>query len=105
MSNVKELNSGKFPSNCTHLAMCCGLEILELRNLVMQTIVIASKWFELGLVLYVPINKLEGIYNKYNDDPMKALIRVCRYWLADKNGLKPSWENLLLPYKTLKSTA
>ena len=82
--------------------MCCGLEILELRNLVMQTIVITSKWFELGLALYVPINKLERIYNKYNDDPTKALIRVCRYWLADKNGLKPSWEKLITALQNIK---
>jgi len=56
---------------------------------------IKAKWFALGCVLCVPIDKLERLGDKYNDDPMKALVRVYRYWLADKNGLQPTWEKLL----------
>ena len=69
---------------------------------MLQTMAIKSKWFELGMALYVPIDKLERLYDKYNDNPVKALVRVFRYWLADKNGLKPSWEKLIAALQDIK---
>ena len=103
-SEDDELNSGRFPSNCTLLVIIlfCNLENLQLRNLMLQTMVIKSKWFELGMALYVPIDKLERLYDKYSDNPVKALVRVLRYWLADKNGLKPSWEKLIAALQDIK---
>ena len=69
---------------------------LELRNLILQTKKVEYKWFELGIALGVPVEKLERIYDKHNDSPVKALIRVYRYWLADKNGLMPTWMKLVI---------
>ena len=69
---------------------------LQLRNLILQTKKVEYKWFELGIALGVPIVKLERIYDKHNDSPVKALIRVYRYWLADKNGLMPTWMKLVI---------
>ena len=69
---------------------------LQLRNLVLQTKKVEYKWFELGIALGVPIEKLERIYDKHNDSPVKALIRVYRYWLADKNGLISTWAKLVI---------
>jgi len=46
--------------------------------------------------LCVPIDKLERIYDKHCDSPVKALIRVYRYWLADEHGLTPMWEKLVI---------
>ena len=69
---------------------------------MLQTMVIKSKWFELGMALYVPIDKLERLYDKYNDNPVKALVRVLRYWLADKNGLKPSLGKLIAALQDIK---
>ena len=43
---------------------------LQLGNLMLQTsIVIKSKWFELGIALHIPITKLEKVYSKYVDKP------------------------------------
>lgn len=67
-----------------------------MRNVILQTKKIEHKWFELGIALSVPIEKLEKIYDKHYDSPVKALIRVYRYWLADKNGLMPSWKKLVV---------
>ena len=66
-----------------------------MRNLILQTKKVEHKWFELGIALNVPIDKLERIYDKHYDSSVKALIRVYRYWLADKNGLMPSWKKLV----------
>ena len=68
---------------------------LQLRNLILQTKKMEYKWFELGVALHVPIDKLERIHDKHCDSPIKALIRVYRYWLADKNGLMPTWKKLV----------
>ena len=75
---------------------------LQLRNLMVQTMVIKSKWFDLGMALCIPIDKLERLYDKYNDIPVKALVRVFRYWLADKNGLRPTWEKLTAALQDIK---
>ena len=69
---------------------------------MVQTMVIKSKWFELGMALCIPINKLEKLYDKYNDNPVKALVRVYRYWLADKNGLQPTWKKLTTALQDIK---
>ena len=63
---------------------------------------IKSKWFEFGIALHIPIDKLEKLYDKYNDNPVKALIRVYRFWLADKNGLNPTWEKLISALQDIK---
>ncbi|XP_065920634.1 uncharacterized protein [Dysidea avara] len=68
---------------------------LQFRNLMVLTMSVNPKWFTLGCALCVPIDKLERLGDKYHDNPMKALVRVYRYWLADKNGLQPTWEKLL----------
>lgn len=68
---------------------------LQLRNLIMHTKNAKHKWFELGIALKVPINILEELDEKYDGIPMKALIRVYRYWLNDENGLEPKWEKLI----------
>ena len=52
---------------------------LQLRNLILQTKKAEYKWFELGIALGVSVEKLERIYDKHNDSPVKALIRVYRY--------------------------
>lgn len=78
------------------------LEKLQLRNLMVKTMIIKLKWFELGLALCIPIDKLEKLYDKYNDNPVKALVRVYRYWLADKNGLKPTWKKLITALQDIK---
>ena len=61
----------------------------------MRTKKVEYKWFELGVALNVPIKKLERIQDKHCDNPVKALIRVYRYWLADKNSLMPTWKKLV----------
>ena len=78
------------------------LEKLQLRNLMVQTTSIKSKWFELGIALCIPIKKLEKFYDKYSDSPVKALIRVYRFWLADKNDLSPTWEKLIAALQDIK---
>ena len=68
---------------------------LQFRNLLVLTSSVKAKWFDLGCALCVPIDKMERLGDRYHDNPMKALVRVYRYWLADKNGLQPTWEKLL----------
>ena len=53
------------------------------------------KWYELGLALHIPIEILEKLYDKYSANPMEGLIRVYRYWLSEKNNLKPTWDKLI----------
>ena len=53
------------------------------------------KWFKLGLALHVPIEALENLSDKYSANPMKGLVRVYRYWLSEKNDLKPTWDKLI----------
>ena len=54
-----------------------------------------NKWIELGTALGVPIEKLERINDKHRDNPFNGLVRVYRYWLADKNSLMPTWKKLI----------
>ena len=54
-----------------------------------------NKWIELGTALGVPIETLERINDEHQDNPFKCLNRVYRYWLADKNGLMPTWGKLI----------
>ena len=54
-----------------------------------------QKWFELGLALNIDIDALEKLDVKYDNEPIKALTRVYRYWLADKNNLQPTWDKLI----------
>ena len=72
-----------------------------MRNLILQTKKVEHKWFELGIALNVPIDKLERVYDKHYDSPVKALIRVYRYWLADKNGLLPTWKKLVIALQNI----
>ena len=69
---------------------------------MVQTMGIKSKWFELGMALCIPIKKLEKLYDKYSDIPVKALVRVYRFWLADKNSLQPTWEKLIAALQDIK---
>lgn len=54
------------------------------------TVPIASKWYQLGWALEVPINELERLYDKYHDKPGKALARIYCHWLADDSGMSPT---------------
>ena len=75
---------------------------LQLRNLILLTKKAKYKWFELGVALKIPIHILEDLDAKYDDNPVKALIRVYRYWLADKNNLQPTWEKLIAALQVAK---
>ena len=79
---------------CKHVHIML-LEEVRLRTLILRTRKVECKWFELGVALHVPLSKLERIYDKHCDSPVKALIRVYRYWLADENGLIPTWKKLV----------
>ena len=70
---------------------------LQLRSVMLQTMKIAyrCKWFELGTALCIPFEILENFSTKYDDNPRMALVRVYRYWLAEKNDLQPSWDKLI----------
>lgn len=85
---------------CNCIIICFMLYInftgkLQLRNLIMLTRNAKYKWFELGTALKIPINILEKLDEKYDESPMKALIRVYRYWLNYENGLQPEREKLI----------
>ena len=97
LPNENEPPSGKEQRNILFVinVLCYYIGELQLRNLILQTKKVGYRWFELGVALGVPIEKLERIYDKHNDSPVKALIRVYRYWLADKNGLMPTWTKLV----------
>ena len=96
LPSENEPPSGKEQRNVLYCHKCVVLlGELQLRNLILQTKKVEYKWFVLGVALGVPIEKLERIYDKHNDSPVKALIRVYRYWLADKNGLMPTWTKLV----------
>jgi len=69
---------------------------------MVKTEELAHKWFKLGSALCIPYDELEKLNDKYNDNPVKALIRVYRYWLADKNGLQPTWDKLLTALQYIK---
>ena len=87
-------------NNVTIILVCIltGIILLgeiKLRTLISRTKKVEYKWFELGAELNIPISKLERIHDKHCDSPIKALIRVYRYWLADENGLMPTWKKLV----------
>ena len=63
--------------------------------MIIRTKSVQIKWIELGTALGVPIEKLEKINDKHCDNSFNGLNRVYRYWLADKNGLRPTWEKLV----------
>jgi len=75
---------------------------LQLRNLMVETEELAHKWYKLGSALCIPFSELGKLYNKHNDNPKNALVRVYRYWLADKNGLQPTWDKLLAALQYIK---
>ena len=68
---------------------------LQLKTLIIRTKSVVNKWIELGMALGVPIEKLERINDKHRDNPFNGLVRVYRYWLADKNSLMPTWRKLI----------
>lgn len=96
LPDEKVITSGK-ENYAVSIKLTCAISLGELKlgNLILHTKKIEHKWFELGIALGVPINKLERIYGKHNDSPVKALIRVYRHWLADKNDLQPTWKKLV----------
>ena len=63
--------------------------------MIIRTKSVQNRWIELGAALGVPVEKLERINDKHRDNSFNSLNRVYRYWLADKNGLRPSWEKLV----------
>ena len=75
---------------------------LQVRNLMVETEELAHKWYKLGLALCIPFDELGKLYAKHNDNPKNALIRVYRYWLADKKGLQPTWDKLLTALQYIK---
>ena len=76
---------------------------LQLRNVVLLTSKAAHNWYELGLALCIPFDKMEKLSAKHSGDPRAALNRVYRYWLADKNHvLLPTWEKLVSALSTIK---
>lgn len=54
------------------------------------------------MALRIPIPIMERLYGKHSENPMMALNRVYRYWLADKNSLSPTWEKLISALKEIK---
>lgn len=73
-----------------------------MRNVILLTKKAKHKWFELGLALKIPIHILEELDTKHDGSPLKALIRVYRYWLANKNVLQPTWEKLIAALQVAK---
>ena len=63
--------------------------------MVLKTARLKDKWFEIGLRLGIPLKKLEKIEKKYGRNKTGCLARVYRYWLDDRNSLKPTLEKLL----------
>ena len=55
---------------------------------------VQNKWIAVGFGLGIPLVMIEKFNDKYHDNTLKALIRVYRYWLREKNGLKPTWKTL-----------
>ena len=70
--------------------------------MILLTSEIKDVWYKLGIALCVPINLMDKINGKHNENPMKALNRVYRYWLADKKGQIPTWDGLISALNNIK---
>ena len=75
---------------------------LHIRNVIVLTSDIGEKWYKLGIALCIPSAIMEHIFLKHRENPMKALNRVYRYWLADENGLEHTWDKLISALKYIK---
>ena len=75
---------------------------MQLRNLLLLTKKAKLKWFELGLALSINIDVLEKLDIKYDNEPIRALTRVYRYWLAEENNLQPTWDKLIAALGKIK---
>ena len=73
-----------------------------MRNVIVLTSEIGKKWYKLGIALCIPIPKMEIFHQKYSEKPVMALNRVYRYWLANENGLSPTWEKLVFALQGIK---
>ena len=68
----------------------------KVKNLMIETTPIASRWYELGCALDISIGEMESLYDKYQHKPNKALARVYCLWLTGKNSLPPTPEIKLI---------
>ena len=50
----------------------------------------------------INVDVLEKLDIKYDDEPIRALTRVYRYWLAEKNNLQPTWDKLIAALEKIK---
>ena len=58
-----------------------------------------DQWFELGIALEIDLDLLTDFDAKFEGLPLKALSRVYQHWLADENGLQPTWDKLIRALK------
>ena len=50
----------------------------------------------------INVDVLEKLDIKYDNEPIRALTRVYRYWLAEKNNLQPTWDKLIAALGKIK---
>lgn len=50
----------------------------------------------------IDVDVLEKLDIKYDNEPIRALTRVYRYWLAEKNNLQPTWDKLIAALRKIK---
>ena len=73
---------------------------LDIRQLVIHTMQVRSKWYEFGCALELPLKRLDKLSEKYYDNPVRAFIRVYHYWMSD-NNLEVTVDNLLSALHTV----
>ena len=68
------------------------LSINELGLVQEESFAARSKWYDLGLMLKVPVNSLDSIRSQF-DDKSEQLREMLKSWL--KSTHKPSWVSLV----------
>ena len=61
---------------------------------------IAAEWEDVAFCLHYNITTVEGIRQKYRDDPKRCCRELFKDWLSTHNGIAPkTWSTLLREIK------
>ena len=70
------------------------LSLEDLGEVLVELLQVRSKWYDVGILLKVPVDTLDGIEARY-DDPKDRLREVLKPWLKKAAKSQPTWRTLV----------
>jgi len=67
-----------------------SLSLDDLSDVLEETLTSSTRWYEIGLQLKVPVNKLDGIRSQFRDCK-GCLCEMLKEWLRGTARSRPAW--------------